>query len=310
MARRVLRDRLKLALKSASLTDELLGWLVPTTGSVFYVDSVTGDDDDTGLSPQSAVATLNVAIAKCTANKGDVIYVMPGHNEVATAIDLDVAGISVIGLGNGVDRPRFDYDATTDLISIGANGVRLSNVTLLPSVAVVAIGIDVEAAVTDTLLEDIEFLPGEAGDGTDEFVLGIDVKAGCSRTRIRGLRYRHHASANGAASAVKFTGASDDCTVEDFDIWITGAAAVAGINGDTTLSTRLTIRDGRIASDAEPGIELLTGTTGIIEDVRIFSDLATIDAAIVADGMAAFDCKYVEVGGEAGTLIFTESVDD
>ena len=60
----------------------------------------------------------------------------------------------------------------------------------------------------------------------------------------------------------------------------------------------------------EPGIELLTGTTGIIQDTYIFTDLATIDAATVADGMAHFEVYYVEVGNEAGTIVKTPSVDD
>ena len=65
-----------------------------------------------------------------------------------------------------------------------------------------------------------------------------------------------------------------------------------------------------LMTDAEPGIEMLTNSTGILAYNNIFTDLATIDAAIVADIMAAFENYYVEVGPESGALIGTPSVDD
>lgn len=281
-------------------------------GSRFYVNSVAGSDNFEG-SKNAPLATINAAIAKCTANRGDLIIVAPGHVEdlgSTDTIDFDIAGVTCIGQGNGPDRPRIDFNHANGAIDIGANGVTLRNFTLRPSVATVSVGIDVEAAVTDTLLKDIEFLPGEAADGTDEFVVGIDIKAGCTRTYIHGIRYAHHASCNGSNSAVKLTGASDLCEIKDFVIHIVGAGAIAGINGDTTLSTRLLIENGVIFTDAEPGIELLTGTTGVIRDVEIFSNLATIDACTIADGMAHFDVEYCEVGNEAGTIVKTPSLDD
>ena len=75
-------------------------------------------------------------------------------------------------------------------------------------------------------------------------------------------------------------------------------------------STRGLIQNGTITSDAEPGISMAAGATGVIRNVDIFTDLATIDAATVAAGMAHFNVRYCEVGDEAGTLVKTESVDD
>jgi len=286
----------------------------PTTGNVYFVDSGKGiDADGKGTSSDAPYATIDYAVGRCNANNGDVVVVMPGHAEDLAAgetIDADVAGVKIVGLGWGSSRPRIDYDGTTASFDIGASGVWIENLTFRPSVATVAIGIDIEAAVTDTMIKNCEFLQGEAGDGTDEFVIGIDIKAGCTNTTIDGVKYRHNASANGAASCIKLTGASDSVTIKNCDLVITGAAAVACINGDTTLSTRIVIDNCMCTSDAEPGIELLTGTTGIIKNSQMFTDLATIDASTVADACAHFDVKYVEVGNEAGTLVKTESADD
>jgi hypothetical protein len=83
-------------------------------GSTFYVNSAVDGTD--GRSPQTAFGTLDEAFAKCTANKGDVIVVMPNHAETVTGaggITHDVAGVSVIGVGNYNQRPRFLMDAGT-----------------------------------------------------------------------------------------------------------------------------------------------------------------------------------------------------
>ena len=316
MASQELQRRLRNALREKKFANQLLNLIngVFTTGNTYYVSSTSSvaSASNTGESEDEPLTTLALALAKCTASQGDVIYLMPGHNEgIANAqIDLDVAGVTIIGLGNGASRPRFDFDHANASINVQANDIVLSNITLLPSVTDVAIAIDVEAGVTGTVLEDIEALPGEAGDGTDDFAITVDIKAGCTRTTVRGLKIRQHASGAGYVAGVKLTGASDDILIEGMDANMAGTALVAPINGDTTLSTNVNIRDCRLTCDAEPGIELLTGTTGVIEDVNIFTNLATIDAATVADGMAHFNVKYVEVGNEAGTLVKTESADD
>jgi hypothetical protein len=282
---------------------------VLTTGSVFFVDSNTGSDNNQGKDSTTPLATLDYAVSLCTASKGDVIFLMPGHTETLgnEQIDLDVAGISVLGLGTGPDRPNFNFGHANSQIDIGANGITVANITCTPTITVVAGAFDIEAAVTDTQLLNIEALDGASGL---EFVDFILVKAGCDRTNIDGLNYHHISDATEAQTAVSLVGASDRVRIANFWIEGSGAGWVAGIQGITTLSTRILIEEGVITADAEPGIELLTNTTGTIKNVSIFGDLATIDAATVADKCAHFDVKYVEVGNEAGTLVKTESVDD
>ena len=284
-------------------------------GDIYFVGStVTGASDAAGFgqNPDAPFATIDYAIGNCTASQGDVIYVLPGHNEGLgdAQIAVDKAGISIVGLGSGGLVPRIDFDHANASIDISANDCKLKNLRLLPSITTVGIGIDVMAAVTDTVLEDLEILPGEDGAGADEFVLGIDIKAGCTRTTIRRFKYRQHASAAHSDAGISLTGASDDVCIEDCDIYLVGAAAVAPIKGITTLSTNVRIRGCTLHTDAEPGIELLTGTTGVISDNDIFSNLAAISAAIVADGCALFRNGYVEVGGESQAQIGTASADD
>ena len=64
-----------------------------TTGEIYYVNSgtganavggITGSNGNNGLSPKTPFATIDYAIGRCTANRGDTIYVMPGHWETLT----------------------------------------------------------------------------------------------------------------------------------------------------------------------------------------------------------------------------------
>ena len=87
-----------------------------TTGSYFFVSSTTGSDVNTGTEPTKAFATLDYALSKCTANKMDVVVLMPGHSETITGaggITLDVAGVKVVGMGSGSSRPTFLMDGAT-----------------------------------------------------------------------------------------------------------------------------------------------------------------------------------------------------
>ena len=90
----------------------------PHPGEVFWVNSssaiakggVGGSNGNDG-SYRKPFGTIAGALTKCLANRGDIIYVMPGYTEtVATAgaLDLNVAGVKIIGLGDGVIAPNLN----------------------------------------------------------------------------------------------------------------------------------------------------------------------------------------------------------
>lgn len=76
-------------------------------------------------------STLDYAVGRCAAGKGDIIMIKPGHAETvssAGAIALDVAGIAIYGLGQGASRPTFTFDtATTAAITVSANNISIQN---------------------------------------------------------------------------------------------------------------------------------------------------------------------------------------
>ncbi len=89
-----------------------------------------GSDGNPGTA-DSPVATLDYAVGLCTANAGWIIVAMQGHAEnIAsnTALLLDVAGITIIGLGTGANRPTFTLTtANTCRIPVSAANIKIQN---------------------------------------------------------------------------------------------------------------------------------------------------------------------------------------
>lgn len=102
------------------------------SGNVYWVDSGIGSDGNSGKSPEKPWATLDYAVSRCTASNGDIIFVAPGHAETistATALAIDVAGVSIVGLGTGALRPTFTVGtAATATITFSANNCSAENI--------------------------------------------------------------------------------------------------------------------------------------------------------------------------------------
>jgi hypothetical protein len=102
-------------------------------GSAVLQNQKGGSNGNDG-SFNAPFSTLDYAVGRCTANRGDVIFVKPGHAETvssATALALDVAGIAIIGLGTGTLRPKFTLDTiATSTIGVTAANVSLTNLVI------------------------------------------------------------------------------------------------------------------------------------------------------------------------------------
>lgn len=122
---------------------------LPLGGSYFTVDSATGNNGNDG-SYGSPFATINYAISRCTASKGDVIIVKAGHAETIVAaggITVDKAGVSIIGLGAGTDRPEISFGtATSASVLITAANVTIRNIVGISAVDALTNPFHVQAA--------------------------------------------------------------------------------------------------------------------------------------------------------------------
>lgn len=175
----------------------------PTTGLVFFVQATIGTDDtNRGTDPLRPFRTINYAVTKCRANKGDTILVMPGHSETltsATSLVIDKAGVRIIGLGDGAARPTILFGtATTATVVVSAASVTLRN--LIFDMATGALDA-IAAAVTVTgswfLCDSCRFL---MADATYQGVVGISLGSGANNARI----WNADVDATAAAGAAEF----------------------------------------------------------------------------------------------------------
>lgn len=131
-----------------------------TTGNVFFVDSgstAAADTVDHGTNTTQPFATVDFAIGRTTANNGDIIYVMPGHSENITGtIAMDVAGLSVIGLGQGFTRPQIVHTGTAGTVTITASNCRWSNMIHVASIAEVVSAISISGPGTASATQHTE----------------------------------------------------------------------------------------------------------------------------------------------------------
>lgn len=116
--------------------------------------------------------TLTLALAACLANRGDVIFIAPGHTETlvgAAAVAIATAGISIIGCGAGSARPTFTFTTSTAAsFDVTAANVLVKNVLFV-------CGIDAQIAINNVTGAGVRFDTCEwtISNGTVGAVLGI-----------------------------------------------------------------------------------------------------------------------------------------
>jgi hypothetical protein len=102
------------------------------SGNTYWVYSGAGLDSNDDATIEKPLATIDHAIGHCTANNGDIIYVKEGHTETITAaaqIVCDIAGITIIGLGAGDDRPTITFGTAVGAsLSVTAASVTIKNI--------------------------------------------------------------------------------------------------------------------------------------------------------------------------------------
>lgn len=110
-------------------------------GNIWFVGSdVSGASDSAGYgrNPDAPFATLDYAVGQCTANNHDVIYLLPSHSESWTTtgakVTFDVAGVRVVGLGNGSDRATFSFGHTGTTWTWSAANVTVENCLFVTAV--------------------------------------------------------------------------------------------------------------------------------------------------------------------------------
>ena len=194
-------------------------------GSAYFVDSSATGAADTrsGTSWATCLATLDGAINKC-ANQGDVIFVAEGHTESYTTTGVkatfDTAGITVIGLGTGSNRPTFSFGHTGSTWTISAANITLVNLLFLTAVdSVVTFG-TISGA-------DCIMIACESRDTTDKEVLDAWTVA-TTANRLKVDSYKHIGYIGGDANDSVFQLSGVDDFIIQNCIFMTQSGTTAG----------------------------------------------------------------------------------
>lgn len=262
-----------------------------TTGNVYYVDSVNGSNGSLGTDPAFPKASIDNANNSTTATRGDIIVAMPGHVETVSAaagLELDIAGVTVLGLGSGDARPQVNFTTVVGAdMNIGADDVSVVNVRFTG-------GFDALTGPIDVNADDFSLLGCKYEDVTGQTVDCIVINA-VNGSHINNLEWRGAAAAGGQ-SAIQLTDA-DEVIIENF--LIDGNLAAGCIESVTTNCLNLTIREGylRTRNAADLAITLQatdTGNIGPFLYIRLQDNAANITECITIDNdCQIFDPIYV-----------------
>jgi len=271
-------------------------------GNAFFVDSNSGSDTNKGTSWENALATIDAAVNKCTADNGDVAWVHPAHAEnlgADSAIDIDLAGVSVVGIRRGRLMPTLTATAIAGDCKLAAAGVSIRNLRFLG-------GVDATTGLIEVSAADCAILDCEYRDSVDQATDVIITTAAADRLLVDGFKV-FGAAAAGADSAIALVGADD---VEIRNFYLYGNFAVGGIDFRTTLSARARIHTGTIwtANAADIAIvDTVGSSTGFIgPDLQIMlkDNAPNITTAITGATFQVMDPVYVaNLVNEKGMLI-------
>jgi hypothetical protein len=277
-------------------------------GQVFWVHSGTGSDGNKGTFDRP-FGTIDYAIGRCTASRGDIIMVKAGHTETISAaagIALDVIGVAIIGTGTGALRPTINFTATTSTFAISAANCSVYNILFTGGIDAIVSPIVISAADTSILNSEYRDVTGQCTDC-------ILTTAAANRLLIDGFRYDGDTAA-GTNAGIAIVG-GDGILIKN--LRMDGNFAVGGIDIRTTATTDLEVRDVvfRTRNSADIFIvDTITASTGIIGPnlfLRIQDNAANITECITgATFVQHLPISVVNNAGELGMPINTTASTD
>jgi hypothetical protein len=280
------------------------GQIPVTTGFYFFVSSGVGSNDNNG-GRSTPFATIDYAIGKCTANKGDVIVVMPGHTETIAAaggITADVAGVTIIGLGFGSLRPTITWSAVASTFAISAANVTLSNILCKISIDEVVSMFNVTGA--NCLMDRVDLQPYGALGVTGQ-AIQFAIVAGDYFT-LQNSKHYQYTAANTLQVWIDLNAVTAPRILNNTAMITAKAATTSHWIGTTAAPNQVEIVGNRVlflGATITGVITCATGTTGIISDNRLGSGTSVATAtAIVADAAFVFENYWIDDAAASGIL--------
>ncbi len=276
-------------------------------GNVFWVSSDTGSDAGNrgwGKNPRKPFATIDYAVGRCTASKGDIIVVMPGHTETissATGLVMDVAGVQVIGLGLGSLMPTLTLDtAAAATVSITAADCMFAGVKLYSDyTGGLTAGVTVGASADGLVLDGIVFTEAT---NAKEYLIGISIAAACADVVIQNCRY--YGTAGGSTtSIIAAAGAANNLVIQDN--YLHGDCSAAAVKLDGAASSDLQVLGNRVINidtAAGLGIAAHASSTGMMAG-NFVTNLKDTVVGLSGAGMAFHENYGSNALGASGIIL-------
>lgn len=263
-------------------------------GNVYYVCSGLGVDSypDYGFSPESPFATLSFAISKCRANCGDVIYLLPGHAEnigSAGAINVNVAGVTIIGVGRGSERATFTWSNTAGTIVVSAADVTLSNFVTTVSVDEVVSMFSVTASgATFDGVDFVEYASGQA-------IQWLLTSGAPNYLTVKNCVHYQATAAGSAQKWIQLAGGKGHRILDNrFDLTANAATGSQLIAGTTAVSQVEIARNVMtwLGATVNTVVNLVTTSTGMIHDNRARSGTSVSTSSAFTCDACGFQQNY------------------
>lgn len=267
-------------------------------GKAIFVDSnYTGGASNGDFDRPFTGLETALNSGKVRASKGDVVYIKPGHTEsVASsgAIALDLAGVSIIGLGVGDQRPTFTFTTVnTAAITVSAADILVANCIFSANFDSVANAFALTTAKNFTLLScrfkdasttDVSFVnivdtntTDNAADGltiencvwiSEDDASGalVDVDATIARMRIVGNTISHTVSTGvGKFAEVAADKQLQEVVIEGNKLYSAATDSTGGllVTGTCATSYGWVVRNSMQALDAAGVVFFVAATTPV-----------------------------------------------
>lgn len=242
--------------------------------------------------------TISAAAAKCVADRGDSILVASNHDETVTTaggITLSVNGVSLIGLGNGTDRPTITFTtAVAASLNISGAEVVIKNVQF-------TCGIDAQTAMVNVTGTDASFLNCEfdTNTGTVGAILGILTGATSDRLSVVNCRFLGPATNTGTTTTAQIQYESAvDLVIQG--CYFTGKMTQSILNVTGTVLRGLIDNNRFVVATGTKAISVAAASTPFITNNRINVPSGTAPI-IAAAGFVAGNIYSAAAGVTAGT---------
>jgi len=299
---------------------------------------LVSDSDDTTVGPINLGAdfpvdkdgvvrvytTIQAAVNAAAGGRGDVVAVLPGYDHTLGRADSwATAGVQVIGIGNGNNRPTIRYTTATDEVGIGASNIRVSNLRFLAAVDSCARALDMDTGFVGGRVDNCIFDYNATGND-----FRVMIRMGQQRSMVEDNQFLSEADTAGTGKGVAVLGGAPiystirnnyfvgrfDTTGDSSD----GAAAIAQDTADTADTNFLgfsVLNNIIVSTDTAVGaaIRFSAGYTkrGIVANNQIVSyDSAGTDTVLLALAGMHFSQNWVsrqdtteKLAGETATKI-------